>query len=128
MTTRWMQGKRDTMKRQAIKRAEIHNHKLGIHARFAENEKVLSDSWDITPAKPKNVELPPHIEIKRAPCKGVMPHGSYGLVCRKAKGGKVPLWTGTDGRPNNAVAAPAGRGMLRNNWSTNTTPYLIKKA
>jgi hypothetical protein len=58
----------------------------------------------------------------------LMPQGSYGLTMRKAKGGKVPLWTGTDRRPNNAVAAPAGKGMLRNNWSTNTQPYLIKKA
>jgi hypothetical protein len=65
--------------------------------------------------------------VNKAACKGIMPQGSYGLTMRKAKGGSVPLWTGTDGRPNNAVAAPAGKGMLRNNWSTATEPYLIKR-
>lgn len=127
MTTRWMQSKRDTIKRQVIKQAAKRNFDNGIHERFAENERALNDSWKPTEPRGKNVVVPPHIEVKRIPCKGIMPSGSYGLTLRRAHDARVRLWTGTDGRPNNAVAAPAGKGMLRNNWSTNTEPYLIKR-
>jgi hypothetical protein len=65
--------------------------------------------------------------INKAACKGIMPHGSYGLALRKARGAPVKQWSGTDGRPNNAIAAPTGRGAIVNSWSTDQTWRIAKK-
>jgi hypothetical protein len=42
-----------------------------------------------------------NLEVKHIACDGIMPPNVMGKTMRKARGGSVKLWTGTDGRKGN---------------------------
>ena len=121
MAARWMQSHRDKAKRQWIAERERRDQKAGLNKRWAgcgdQVEEVRTTiPYEVAPCKLQNVELPPHVEVKRIACKGVTPRGGYSMgACRKARKAPVELWTGGKQRANRNHVAPAGRGLYLSN-------------
>lgn len=122
MAQRWAQQKLDRAKAQRDKR-------LGRHKPWHAKAE-LAPTVAVELPTPKGVTYGPcdHVEIKRIPCKGIMPQGGISRTMRKARHAPVELWTGGKQRANRNHVAPAGPGLLKICASTDTTWRIVKKA
>jgi hypothetical protein len=129
MANRILQGKMDRNDKLRARKAGRHERFHGWTRGETEEKPELVGRASALPtsAEVKHAEAVAlaacNLRVKYIACDGIMPQGIMGKTMRKARGGSVKLWSGTDGRKGNLPRLPI-KPLV---WADHPTTWTLYK-